>query len=192
MKLNEINQLLRLVDRELWIVTAAADGQMGGLLATFVSPISIVPEQPRLAVAISKQHHTWTLIEAAKCFAVHLVSADQRALAWNFGAQSGQTVDKFEGIDWEPGTTGSPLIKSAAGWLECRVEAQFDTGDRTIYLSEVVAGDLNRTFTPLTQQRFLQESTPDQLAVLKSQMAADAQIDAAATIAWRQQQNSAQ
>ncbi|MDB5391555.1 MAG: hypothetical protein JWM11_7201 [Planctomycetaceae bacterium] len=185
MKLNEINQLLRCIDRELWVVTAAFEGALGGLVATFVSPISIVPALPRMAVAISKQHRTWELIEAAGCFAVQLLSADQFELAWQFGSQSGREIDKFSQLDWSPGVTGSPLLRAAAGWLECRIESRLDTGDRTLYLAEVVAGDLLQPFTPLTQRKFLSESSPEQLAKLKSDMSADATADAAAIHAWR-------
>jgi flavin reductase (DIM6/NTAB) family NADH-FMN oxidoreductase RutF len=188
MKLPEINQLLRSIDRELWVVTAAFEGQTGGLVATFVSPISIVPELPRMAVAIDKQHHTWNLIEASGSFAVHLLSQEQFDLAWHFGSQSGHEVDKFGPLEWAPGETGSPILKAAAGWLECRIEARLDTGDRTMYLAEVVAGDLSHAFTPLTQKQFLSSTSPDQLSKLKSSMSQDSIADAEAILAWRKMQ----
>ena len=37
-----------------------------------------------------------------------------------------------------PGPSGSPILGGAAGWLDCRVEARLETGDRTVYLAEVV------------------------------------------------------
>jgi flavin reductase (DIM6/NTAB) family NADH-FMN oxidoreductase RutF len=184
-KLHEIDQLLRCLDRELWVVTAASEGTLGGLVATFVSPISIVPELPRMAVAIAKQHRTWELIEASGSLAVHLLSADQFDLAWQFGSQSSRDVDKFRQIEWTAGVTGSPILKAAIGWLECRVESRLDTGDRTLYLAEVVAGDLLNAFAPMTQKQFLSLASPEQLATLKASMQADALVDAAAIQAWR-------
>lgn len=186
MKLAEINQLLKCIDRELWIVTAASQGRQGGLVATFVSPISIVPEFPRLAVAIAKQHHTWQIIEASGCFAVHLLAAEQFDLAWHFGSQSGTELDKFKGTDWTPGKTGSPILSAAPGWMECRIESRLDTGDRTLYLAEVIGGDQSRPFTPLTQRQFLGQASPEQLSKLKSQMSSDGSIDAAAISEWRE------
>jgi len=49
-KKNEIDAALRLVDRELWIITAADKNRRGGLLATWVSTASIDPERPILLV----------------------------------------------------------------------------------------------------------------------------------------------
>ena len=39
--------LFRRLDREIWVVTARAGEGRGGLIATFVSQASIVPELPR-------------------------------------------------------------------------------------------------------------------------------------------------
>lgn len=185
MNLTEINQLIRCLDRELWVVTAASNGRQGGLAATFVSPISIVPELPRMAVAIAKQHHTWDLIESSNCFAVHLLAADQFDLAWHFGAQSGRDHDKFSQLEWTSGQTGSPILTAASGWLECRVESRLDTGDRTLYLAEVVAGSLPHSVIPLTQSQFLGQASLEQLETLKASMSADAATDAEAIAAWR-------
>lgn len=185
MKLDEINQLIKSLDREVWVVTAAHGGQQGGLLATFVSPISIVPSQPRFAVALSKQHHTWGLAESAHAFAVHLLTLDQIELAWHFGTQSGRDIDKFATVAHTAGITGSPILNAALGWLECRVETSLDTGDRTLYLAEVVAGDLRHAFSPLTQRQLIERATPEQLQMLRSQLAADAELDAAAIQRWR-------
>src|SRR5947208_228530 len=116
MKLDEINRLLKTcVDREVWVVTSAHAGERGGLLATFVSPISIVPELPRLAVALSKLHHTWKLVEAAGVFAVHLLTLEQADLAWRFGTQSGRDADKFANLTCGTGVTGSPILSDAKG-----------------------------------------------------------------------------
>ncbi|MDB5337774.1 MAG: hypothetical protein JWN70_3393 [Planctomycetaceae bacterium] len=185
MKLNEINQLIKCLGREAWVVTSAHAGQCNGLIATFVSPISIVPDLPRFAVALSKLHHTWTLVEGSGALAVHLLTADQADLALRFGTQTGREVDKFAGVAHHTGVTGSPLLSDAKGWLDCRVEASFDTGDRTIYLVEVVAGDFSGDFSPLTQAQLLGLATPDQLQILRTQLAADAAQDAIAIRKWR-------
>lgn len=185
MKLDEINQLLRSLDREVWVVTAADGNLRGGLLATFVSPISIVPSLPRLAVALSKQHHTWGLVQSTQAFAVHLLTPNQIDLAWHFGTQSGRDLDKLASVPHTPGITGSPILSDALGWLECRVETSLDTGDRTLYLAEVVAGNLRQAFAPLTQRKLIESATPEQLQMLRQQLTADADLDAVAIQRWR-------
>lgn len=185
LKLDEINQLLKTLEREVWVVTAAQGDRRAGLLATFVSPISIVPSLPRLAVALSKQHHTCELVQAAGAFAVHPLRIDQLELAWHFGTQSGHDIDKFATVDYSSGVTGSPVLTAAPAYLECRVEASLDTGDRTLFLAEVVAGDRPKPFAPLTQSQLIGQATPEQLQCLRTQLAADAERDAAAIRNWR-------
>lgn len=185
MKLDAINQLLKSLDREVWIVTAAHNGREAGLLATFVSPVSIVPELPRLLIALSKLHYTRDVAVASGALAVHLLTQDQFDLAWHFGTQSGHAVDKFQNVTWTSGETGSPVLDEAQGWLECRIEQTFDVGDRTLFLAEVVAGDLKQAFAPLTQRQLIERSSADQLQVLRTQMAEDAARDAAAIREFR-------
>ncbi len=185
LKLDEINQLIKSLDREVWVVTAAQGDRKGGLLATFVSPISIVPSLPRLAVALSKQHHTWELVQATGAFAVHPLTIDQVDLAWHFGTQSGHDVDKFATVPHSTGVTGSPILSAVPAFLECRVEASLDTGDRTLYVGEVVAGGRPQPFSPMTQRQLIERATPQQMQSLRTQLEEDAERDAAAIFQWR-------
>ncbi len=186
MQLNEINQLIKCLGREVWVVTSAYAGERNGLIATFVSPISIVPDLPRFAIALSKLHHTWKLVQGSGVLAVHLLTADQADLGFRFGIQTGREVDKFADISYRTGITGCPLLPDAKGWLECRVETSFDIGDRTLYIAEVVDGAFSSDFSPLTQSQLLGMATPEQMQILRSQLAADAQQDAIAIRGWRE------
>ena len=96
------------------------------------------------------------------------------------------SADKFAGLDVATAATGSPVLKDAVGWLDCRVEERLDAGDRTVYLAEVVQSQVTHFTQPLTLQRLLQLAPPDRLRELKRQRHADADVDAAAVLAWRQ------
>jgi flavin reductase (DIM6/NTAB) family NADH-FMN oxidoreductase RutF len=172
-------------DRELWLLTAAAAGRRGGLIATFVSQASIVPDLPRVVVGIAKQHHTHGLIEAGGAFALHLIGEEHLDWVWRFGLRSGRDADKLAGLSTAAGTTGSPILTDALGWLDCRVESHTDTGDRTVYVAEVVRGESVRDGTPLTARRMVALAPPERRRELNEQMARDVGIDAAAIRAWR-------
>jgi flavin reductase (DIM6/NTAB) family NADH-FMN oxidoreductase RutF len=175
------------LDRELWVVTAAAAGRRGGLIATFVSQASLVPELPRVLVGIAKQHHTWNLVEASGAFGLHLLGEEHLDLVWRFGLRTGRDRDKLAGLAVETAATGSPLLADAPGWLDCRVEARLDTGDRTVYLAEVVASRLSRPGSLLTVKCLLRLAPPERLRELKEQVVRDCGVDAAAIRAWRQE-----
>mgnify|MGYP002087204098 CR=1 FL=1 len=60
---SDIDALLRLVDREVWIVTAAAGGKRGGLTATWVAQASIDRERPVILAGLAPNHFTTELVE---------------------------------------------------------------------------------------------------------------------------------
>jgi flavin reductase (DIM6/NTAB) family NADH-FMN oxidoreductase RutF len=175
------------VDRELWLVTAQAGGRRGGLIATFVNQASIVPELPRVVVGLAKQHQTWELVEASGAFALHLIGEQHLDWVWRFGLESGRDADKFQGVPVRAEATGSPLLEDAIGWLDCRVEASLDSGDRTLYLAEVVQSRVTHFGPPLTLRRLFEVAPPDRLAELKRQLHTDSYADADAIQAWREQ-----
>jgi flavin reductase (DIM6/NTAB) family NADH-FMN oxidoreductase RutF len=185
MDLSAASVLFSLLDRELWVVTACAGSRRGGLVATFVAQASIVPEFPRVLVGIARQHHTWGLVEASEAFALHLLGEEHLDWVWRFGLRSGREVDKLEGLASRPGGTGSPLLTDALGWLDCRIEARLDTGDRTAYLAAVADAQAPRPGPVLTLKRMLQLAPPERVQDLKQQMARDASVDAEAIRTWR-------
>jgi flavin reductase (DIM6/NTAB) family NADH-FMN oxidoreductase RutF len=174
------------LDPELWLATAAAGGRRGGLVATFVCQASIVTDLPRVLLGLAKQHQTWELVEAANAFALHLLGEEHLEWVWRFGLQSGRACDKFEGLTVQTAATGSPLLTDALAWLDCRIEARLDSGDRTVYLAEAVQAALNRPTPPLTLKRLRQLASPAQLLELKEKVARDSVVDAEAIHAWRQ------
>jgi flavin reductase (DIM6/NTAB) family NADH-FMN oxidoreductase RutF len=173
------------LDREIWLVTAQANGRGGGLIATFVNQASIVPDVPRMLVGLSRQHHTWELVEQSNAFALHLLSESHLDWIWRFGLESGRDRDKLHGLHVGQGRTGTPILEDAIGWLDCRVESRLDSGDRTIYLAEVVQGGVTHFAPPLTMQRLLHLAPPAQLAELKRQLHRDSELDAEAIRQWR-------
>ncbi len=176
------------LDRELWLVTAQANGRRSGLIATFVNHASIVPELPRVVIGLAKHHHTWALIDASGAFALHLFSEEHLEWAWRFGLASGRDHDKFAGLDVRTAVTGSPILADALAWLDCRVEATLDTGDHTLFLAEVVQATPPRAAVPLTARHMVRLAPTERLAELKDQMESDAALDTLAIHAWRHRQ----
>ncbi len=170
---------------ELWLLTAAAGARRGGLIATFVNQASIVPDAPRVVVGVARRHHTWGVIEAAGAFALHLLAESHIDWVWRFGLESGRDGDKLAGLAVRPGVTGAPVLAEAPAFLECRVEASWNSGDRTVYLAEVADGAVVRAAGVLTMQRLLELAPPERLRQLKEGLVRDAAVDAAAIEAWR-------
>jgi len=172
------------LDPALWLVTAASGSRRGGLIATFVNQASIVPAMPRVSIGLARHHFTWELIEASRTFGLHLLGEDHLDWVWRFGLRSGRVEDKMEGLKLES-RTGPPLLTDALAWLQCRVETSLDTGDRTIFLGEVLEGRVLMSAPVLTMKRLLKLAPAEKLQELKDSLARDAAVDAAAIHAWR-------
>lgn len=195
------DELFRQFDREIWLVTAECDGARGGLIATSVMQASIVPEMPRVVIGIARQHRTWEVIESRRQqsrtdttprspsladFTLQLLPADRSDLAERFGMQSGRDCDKFAGVELRTGLTAGPLLSAAVGWLDVRIEADWDSGDRTFYLGAILAAESPPPGTRvLTMQSLLSQLPAERLPELRAQLTADAARDREAIAAWR-------
>jgi flavin reductase (DIM6/NTAB) family NADH-FMN oxidoreductase RutF len=137
-----IDAALRLVDHELWVITATDGQRRGGLLATYVSMASIDRERPVLLAGIAPNHFTAGLVQASRAFAAHLLRPDQTELAWNFANGSGRNRDKLVGLACEQRETGSPILTECLAWFDCRAFARYDAGDRLFFWADIVIGTL--------------------------------------------------
>ncbi|MEM9657009.1 MAG: flavin reductase family protein [Planctomycetota bacterium] len=180
-----IDELLGVPSRELWLVTSRSESALGGLIASFVAQVSLVPELPRVLIGIAKHHHTWSLIEESEAFALHLLAIADVDLAWRFGLATGHQVDKFHGLHYRTGKTGSPIVECTMGWLDCVVETRVDIGDRTIYVAAVVDGAKVGGSDPLTAQQLFGLASDEQRQELDSALVRDRAIDSEAIERWR-------
>jgi flavin reductase (DIM6/NTAB) family NADH-FMN oxidoreductase RutF len=179
-----------LLDPPLWLVTAADGKARGGFIATFVARASIVGELPRMVLGVAKHHHTWSLIERSRRFALHLIHPHRLDLVWRFGLETGHNKDKLANLEADRTDGGNPLIPDSPGWLDCRVETSMDTGDRTVYVAAVEAADAQAGATPLTVRRLFAEAPAERVRQLDALYARDGRIDAEAIQRWRSQQAS--
>lgn len=181
-KLSTIDSALRLLDREVWIVTAADGHRRGGLLATWVSPASIDRQRPVLLAALAPNHFTTELVLSSKAFGAHLLRPDQIDRAWNLASGSGRSRDKLGGLETKRRATGSPILADCIAWFDCQIFAQFDAGDRMFFWGEVVDGDLHlkpgsetaSLASCLREQEFFSRLTADQRQLLAADRDADA------------------
>jgi len=187
-QLDEIDAGLRVVDREIWVVTAADGQRRGGLVATWVTAASIDRERPMLLAALGANHFTTELVQAGKAFGAHLLRPDQIDLAWNFARDSGRQRDKLAGLAVEQHVTGMPVLVDCLAWFDCRVFARYDAGDRLLFWGDVVAADGRRslpTTCALREQEFFAKLTDTQRQQLKADRDRDAAAGQPLHDAWR-------
>lgn len=182
---SEIDAILRLVDREVWIVTSAAGGKRGGLTATWVAQASIDRERPVILAGLAPNHFTAELVEEGQAFVAHLLTESQAELAWNFAKDSGRQRDKLAELAAAETPVGCPILSDCLAWFDCRVFARYDAGDRLFYWADVVAAEKRGSGGPLCEQAFIRSLTDDQRRALAAQREADMQIQRPLADRWR-------
>jgi flavin reductase (DIM6/NTAB) family NADH-FMN oxidoreductase RutF len=120
------------------VVTATCDGRDAGLVMVSLAPVS--QEPPLVLWSVDRRSGSLEVWLGARGFALHLLAADQEALAWQF-ARKGD--EKFEGLTVTRGIVGAPLFEGAAATLECVTHAQHDGGDHVILVGRVVAATVS-------------------------------------------------
>lgn len=134
---DDLHQLVDGLDYPVFVVTAAAGEARAGCLVGFVTQASIDPT--RLLVFVSRANHTFEVAMAADHLAVHVLTEDNLPVARWFGQLTGDEVDKFSGVQWEPGPGGTPVLADCRGWVVGRVLQRTDGGDHVGHLLDPVA-----------------------------------------------------
>jgi flavin reductase (DIM6/NTAB) family NADH-FMN oxidoreductase RutF len=182
---SRIQDIFRLVDRELWIVTAATESRRGGLVATWVAQASLDPESPVVLIAIAANHFTAELINECGRFAAHLIRGDQIDLVWRFALSSGRDQDKLQGLPTIQAKTGAPVLSDCIAWLDCRVITSYDSGDRVFYWADVVDSGRQDDATPLCEKDMLARSSPEQRDHLRQNILDDIEVQKPMLADWR-------
>ncbi len=114
------------------VTCAARHGPMGMTVNSFTS-LSLDP--PLVMWSPAKSSHRHAHFSAAPRFAVHVLKAEQRALADAFM----RSAEAFHDIAWHAAPDGLPLMEGCLARLECDVVAEHDAGDHTVMIGRVTA-----------------------------------------------------
>lgn len=133
---NDLRSLMRLFPSGVCVVTADADGDRIGV--TIGSLVSLSLEPPLVGVSVGKDVALHELLRASRLFGVSILRADQAAVASHF-ARGIPPIGLWSAVATRTGEAGTLLLADALAWLECRVWAEYDVGDHTLFVGEVVA-----------------------------------------------------
>lgn len=125
------------------VTTQDENGQPNGFTANSFTSVSIDP--PLLLVNIATAAYGFPVFSRAGGFAVNILAGNQRDLSVRF-ARAGE--DKFAGLSWQGGPTGSPLLDDVVAWFDCEMYQQVEAGDHVVLIGRVLDYHYN-THAPL-------------------------------------------
>lgn len=181
------NDPFALVDPQLWLITSAFQNHRSGLIATFVTKTSIVPDCPRFVIGLARQHETCRLIKESGSCVLHLFSREQTHWVEQFGVPSGSQTDKFQSTSTQTIKTGAPVLSDAICAFDCQVEQSWETGDRILFLLQVVGVKMLNPGTPLRFTQMWNTASTELRQTLSVLLVRDQQIDRQAILKWREE-----
>lgn len=104
-----------------------------GLAASSFTSVSLDP--PLVLFCAGKTSSSWASIKAAGSYCVNVLGADGEAISRTFATRG---VDKFAGLAWTAGPSGSPVLGDALAWIDCHVHQEIDAGDHDIVVGRVL------------------------------------------------------
>jgi flavin reductase (DIM6/NTAB) family NADH-FMN oxidoreductase RutF len=140
-----LKQAMRVYPQGVTVVTTDFDGPKGLTVSSFTS-VSLDP--PLVLFSIAKGSALHNTLRDAKSYAVNFLADDQKSVSDRFAGRT-QAKDRFDGIKFGKGKTGSPVISGARAALECRAWKVYEGGDHSILVGEVVSAKTLNSKRPL-------------------------------------------
>ena len=134
----------------LYVVCSRKEDKFNGQIANTL--FQVCSEPPVIAVAINRQNLTHEFIAKSKVFTGSILSQEASLpFIGNFGFKSGRQLDKFKDVQYKLGETLVPIVlEHTLAYLEAKVISQIEVGTHTVFLGEIVGGDVLKDGDPMT------------------------------------------
>jgi flavin reductase (DIM6/NTAB) family NADH-FMN oxidoreductase RutF/rubredoxin len=145
---------LRSISYGLYIVGSKKGDKINAQVANTM--VQVCSEPPTVSVALNKGNLTHEYVKDSKVFAASILCQDAPlSLIGKFGFKSGRDASKFEGVDYKIGVTGAPIVlEHAVAYVEARVVDQVDVNTHTIFIGELVDGEVLQDTEPMTYAHY--------------------------------------
>jgi flavin reductase (DIM6/NTAB) family NADH-FMN oxidoreductase RutF/rubredoxin len=134
----------------LYVVTSGQDGKFNGQIAN--SMFQVTSDPATVAISINKGNYTHELIKLSRKFVVSILSEETpMTFIGNFGFKSGRDFNKFQNVKTKTGATQVPIVlDNTVSYIEVEVEKELDCGTHTIFVGNIVDGDVVSNAEPMT------------------------------------------
>jgi flavin reductase (DIM6/NTAB) family NADH-FMN oxidoreductase RutF len=119
------------------IITVDLEGEVHGMTANAFASVSLDP--PLLLVCVDHGARTHAHLHAKKRFGVNVLPENQRVIS-EYYARPVRTHERAEqeaGACFDRTEHGTPILRGALAYLECRLQSAQEAGDHTIFIAEV-------------------------------------------------------
>ncbi len=139
---------LRGISYGLYVIGTKGDDGLHAFTGNWVTQASFAP--PLVAIGVKKDSGSWAGIQQSRVFSVNVLETGSKDLAFAFFKPVSVEGNKIAGYEYETKTTGSPILKDALSWFECKVTDIVDRGDHALVVGEVIDAGVHREGDPMT------------------------------------------
>jgi len=134
---------LRMIPYGIYVLTAKnGAGDIAAATVNWVTQTAFAP--PLVVVGVKSDSGAYSILRAAGHFALNMLGKGQQKTAFAFFKPAQVEGSSISGEPFKPGTTGAPLLDSAAAAVECKVVEVIERGDHHIVVGEVVNAVVHR------------------------------------------------
>lgn len=109
-----------------------SEGNPHGMTANSFTSVSLDP--PLILVCVDHRAALLPYLLPSKAIAINVLGEDQADLSSRFARKS---EDRFENLDWTPGSGGAPIITGGLATFEGSITDSITAGDHQIVVAEV-------------------------------------------------------
>lgn len=119
------------------IVTVDLDGEVHGMTANAFASVSVDPLL--LLVCVDRNARTHAHLHAKKRFGINILAEHQRRISEYYALPeyTHERAEEEAGARFDRTGHGTPVLRGALAYLECKLQSTQEAGDHTIFIAEV-------------------------------------------------------
>jgi len=130
----------------IYLITISAAEGFNGMIASWVTQCSHEP--PLLVLAIRKNRLSHGQILHSRKFCLNVLPQESAAMIKQF--KIADWTKKFSTCRYQLSANGLPVLDDCIGYLDCALENTIDTGDHTVFIGKIIAGEIKSTAKTIT------------------------------------------
>ena len=165
------------LEKEIFLVSSGDNGHYSGMIVTWVTAASLVPERKRIVLVLSPANATTQMMLHTGRFILHRLSSEQIDLVPRFGLVSSANVDKFASVPFHLEEHQLPILEGVCGWARGIIVSVLNGGDRLVVLASVDLEGADPSKEPLRVQDLPRSLSPAIMAQLEEKYLRDVERD---------------
>lgn len=167
------SKVMNKISYGLYVLTSRNGNQYNGCIINTLAQVTTSPN--RVSITVNKGNFSEYMIRSDGRFNVSIIDESAKfELFKRFGFASGRWENKLPGLKYKFAANGIPVIEEGiCGYICCEVVQSIDLGTHTMFIADVVDGEVTSGNAPMTYSYYHANVKPKPAAAPKSENAGE-------------------